>query len=149
MFGPRQDPNGPYAAVIPRWIAAQLSGKPCVIYGDGSASRDFCYVRNVVQANLLSATCSAAAIGNVFNIAVGERTDLIALHRMIWEAVQPYAKAGYLPPRHEAPRPGDVAHSQADIAKARQFLGYEPSHYLKDGLAETVDRYSGSQRLTS
>jgi UDP-N-acetylglucosamine/UDP-N-acetylgalactosamine 4-epimerase len=142
VFGRRQSPEGPYAAVVPRWIAAQLRGEPCVIYGDGEASRDFCYVDNVVQANLLSATCSSAAIGDVFNIAVGQKTTLNTLHQMLWEAVAPYAKTRRMPqPIYASRRPGDILHSEADIGKARDILGYAPTHDLGAGLAETIDWY--------
>jgi UDP-N-acetylglucosamine/UDP-N-acetylgalactosamine 4-epimerase len=142
VFGRRQSAEGPYAAVVPRWIAAQLRGEPCLIYGDGETSRDFSYIDNVVQANLLSATCSAAAIGEVFNIAVGEGTTLNALHQMIWEAVAPYAMSSQVPPPvYASRRPGDILHSRADIAKARSLLGYAPTHDIRAGLAEAIDWY--------
>ena len=142
VFGRRQSPDGPYAAVVPRWIAAQLRGEPCVIYGDGETSRDFCYVENVVQANLLAATCPSNALGEVFNIAVGRRTTLNTLHQMLWEAVGPHSKTRHLvPPIHASPRPGDILHSEADIGKARAILGYAPTHDLKAGLAATIDWY--------
>jgi len=142
VFGRRQSPDGPYAAVVPRWIAAQLKGEPCVIYGDGETSRDFCYVENVVQANLLSATCSSDALGEVFNIAVGQRTTLNTLHHLLWEAVAPYGKTSQLlPPIYASRRPGDILNSEADIGKARDILGYVPTHDLRAGLAETIDWY--------
>jgi UDP-N-acetylglucosamine 4-epimerase len=142
VFGRRQSPDGPYAAVIPRWIAAQLRGEPCVIYGDGQTSRDFCYVENVVQANLLSATSSSNALGEVFNIAVGQRTTLNTLHQMLWEAVAPYAKTRQLlAPTYASRRPGDILHSEADIGKARDILGYAPTYDLKAGLGKTIDWY--------
>lgn len=142
VFGRRQNPEGPYAAVVPRWIGAQLRGEGCVIYGDGETSRDFCYVDNVVQANLVSATCSSGAVGEIFNIAVGQRTTLNSLHQILWDAVAPYAKNGHMPhPIYAAPRPGDILHSEADINKARKILGYEPTHDVRAGLAETVGWY--------
>lgn len=142
VFGRRQSPDGPYAAVVPRWIAAQLRGEPCVIYGDGETSRDFCYVENVVQANLLSATCSSTALGEIFNIAVGQRTTLNTLHQMLWEAVAAYAKTSQLlPPTYAPRRAGDILHSEADIGKARDILGYAPTHDLRAGLAETIYWY--------
>jgi UDP-N-acetylglucosamine/UDP-N-acetylgalactosamine 4-epimerase len=145
VFGRRQSPDGPYAAVIPRWIAAQLRGESCVIYGDGATSRDFCYVDNVVQANLLSATCSSAAIGEVFNIAVGQRTTLSTLHQILWDAVAPYAKTSLMPqPIYASRRRGDILHSEANIDKARDLLGYAPTHDVKAGLAETIDWYCSS-----
>ena len=150
VFGRRQSPVGPYAAVIPRWIASQLRGEPCVIYGDGEASRDFCYVENVVQANLLAATCTSAAIGEVFNIAVGQRTSLNSLHQILWDAVAPYTKTGRMPqPLHAARRKGDILHSEAAIQKARDVLGYTPTHDLKAGLAETIAWYCNSLKPAS
>jgi UDP-N-acetylglucosamine 4-epimerase len=142
VFGRRQSPDGPYAAVVPKWIAAQLRGEPCVIYGDGETSRDFCHVENVVQANLLAATCSSNALGEVFNIAVGQRTTLNSLHQMLWEAVAPHATTSQLPaPIYASRRPGDILHSEADIGKARDILGYAPTHDLRAGLKETIDWY--------
>ena len=146
VFGPRQNPAGPYAAVVPRWMEAQLKGDRCVIYGDGETSRDFCYVQNVVQANLLAATCAPAAIGELFNVAVGQGTTLNALHQILWEAVSPYAKTKQMPlPIYEARRPGDILHSEADISKAREILGYEPTHDVRAGLAETADWWHGAK----
>lgn len=143
VFGPRQDPNGAYAAVIPRWISAMLAGKRVEIYGDGKTSRDFCYVANVVQANLLAGTTTKrAALGNVFNVAVNGRTTLNELAAILREQLAPLApKTAGLAPRHLAPRPGDVRHSQADISRARRILGYQSSHSLDDGLAESMGWY--------
>ncbi len=142
VFGRRQSPEGPYAAVIPRWIASQLRGESCVIYGDGETSRDFCYVENVVQANLLSATCPTAAIGEVFNVAVGQRTTLNNLHQLLWDVVAPHAKTSHMPQPVYAPRrQGDILHSEADIRKASEILGYAPTHDVSAGLAETTDWY--------
>lgn len=139
VFGPRQDPGGPYAAVIPRWIEARLAGRACRLYGDGSTSRDFCYVTNVVQANLLAALAERTAIGREYNIAVGERTTLLDLHRLIDDLCPKPPPAQGL--SHEPSRPGDVPHSLADISSARKFLGYEPAVAVKAGLAETVEWY--------
>jgi UDP-N-acetylglucosamine 4-epimerase len=139
VYGRRQDPEGPYAAVIPRWIAALATGAPCVIFGDGSQSRDFCYVDNAVQANLLAALGPAAATGEVYNVGLEGRTDLVQLFRMLRDrvaAIRPQAAAAE--PEFAAPRPGDVQHSQASIAKIRQRLGYEPTHGIEQGLTETV-----------
>jgi UDP-N-acetylglucosamine 4-epimerase len=132
VFGPRQDPNGAYAAVIPRWTQELLRGKPTDIYGDGKTSRDFCYVANVVQANLLAATAKAAA-GNVYNVAVGTRTTLNQLHRQLRQLTGCKMKPVY----HEF-RAGDVRHSLASIRASCRDLGYAPTHTLEQGLALTV-----------
>jgi UDP-N-acetylglucosamine 4-epimerase len=143
VFGPRQDPNGAYAAVIPRWFAAMIHGEPCVINGDGETSRDFCFVANAVQANVLAALASdAEAVGQVYNVAVGERTTLRQLHAAMAEALE-LARPGLqvAEPQFAAFRAGDVRHSLADVGKARRLLGYEPSHVLRDGLAQCVPWY--------
>jgi UDP-N-acetylglucosamine 4-epimerase len=143
VFGPRQDPDGAYAAVIPRWIAAMLEGRECVINGDGETSRDFCYVRNVVQANLRAAlTTDADAIGRVYNVAVGQRTTLNELHAALAGAIEG-SRPGLrvAPPARAAFRAGDVRHSLADISLARRLLGYEPSHTIAAGMVETVAAY--------
>jgi UDP-glucose 4-epimerase len=135
IFGPRQDPNSPYSAVIPLFISAMLKGDQPVIYGDGLQSRDFCFVSNVVQANLLAADAPKVA-GRVFNIASGKSTDLLtllgALNRLLGTNVKP---------RHEPPRPGDVRESRADIAQAHQWLGYEPKVDFEEGLRRSIDYY--------
>jgi UDP-N-acetylglucosamine 4-epimerase len=140
VFGRRQDPDGPYAAVIPRWISALIEGKPCVMFGDGSNSRDFCYIDNIVQANLLAATVPDPAVtGTVYNCGCNGRTDLKQLFTMIRDHLAKIvpevagAEAVY-----EGSRPGDVAHSQAAIDKISAALGYAPSHMVEDGMAETV-----------
>ena len=140
VFGPRQDPNGPYAAVIPRWIAAMLDNRPITIFGDGSTSRDFCYVENVVQANILAATTAGLSGHEVFNIAVGARTTLNELFWMVHRLLSlhcPHLK-GYQP-RYEDFRPGDVRHSQADISKAGRLLGYEPAFTIEKGLESLLE----------
>jgi UDP-N-acetylglucosamine 4-epimerase len=143
VFGPRQDPDGAYAAVIPRWIAAMLEGRECVINGDGETSRDFCFIRNVVQANLRAAlTSNAEAVGRVYNVAVGQRTTLNELHAALATAVEARQPGTRVPPPTHAPfRAGDVRHSLADISLARRLLGYEPSHTIAAGMAETVAAY--------
>jgi UDP-N-acetylglucosamine 4-epimerase len=148
VFGRRQDPNGPYAAVIPRWIDALAHGKPCVIFGDGSNSRDFCYVDNIVQANLLAATAPDPAItGTVYNCGCNGRTDLKELFAMIKEGLaKDYPEAASAEPTFESPRPGDVLHSQAAIDKIRAALGYEPTHQVADGMAETVAWFAQRMR---
>ena len=144
VFGPRQDPNGAYAAVIPRWAAAMLRGETCVINGDGQTSRDFCFVANAVQANLLAATTEQPeALDTVYNVAVGERTTLVQLHAALAEAlraVRPGLEVAA--PRHAEFRAGDVRHSLADVSRARTRLGYEPSHTVALGLAEAAQWYA-------
>ncbi|MCS7090553.1 MAG: SDR family oxidoreductase [Verrucomicrobiota bacterium] len=139
VFGPRQDPHGPYAAVIPRWMGALWHGRPVVIYGDGQSSRDFCYVGNVVQANLLAATIDRAeAIHRVYNIAVGQRTSLNELYQILITSLKRWQpKLNPPPPVYESFRPGDVRHSLADITLARTLLGYEPECCLERGIELT------------
>lgn len=142
VFGRRQDPNGQYAAVIPRWIAALRAGQPCTIFGDGSSSRDFCYVDNVVAANLLAATAPASACGTVYNVGCNGRTDLLELFAILRDNIakaQPEVAGAQ--PEHTAPRAGDIPHSQASIDKITAALGYAPSHEIAEGLAETVSWY--------
>ncbi|BAP87982.1 NAD-dependent epimerase/dehydratase [Burkholderiales bacterium GJ-E10] len=136
VFGPRQDPNGPYAAVIPRWAAAMLAGEPCVINGDGETSRDFCYVANAVQANLRAALVeNPAAVGQVYNVAVGGRTTLKQLHTMLADALREVRPdLAVAPPTHVDFRAGDVRHSEADIGKVERLLGYRPTFDLFSGL---------------
>jgi UDP-N-acetylglucosamine 4-epimerase len=142
VFGARQDPEGAYAAVIPRWISAMLIGEPVEIHGDGETTRDFCYVANVVQANLLAAlTQSPQALNQVYNIAVGESTSLnqlfALLHKLLGE------RRSALPPVHRPFREGDVRHSLADTGRARELLGYAPTHMLESGLREALSWYIG------
>ena len=147
VFGRRQDPNGVYAAVIPRWIAALLEDKPCVIFGDGSNSRDFCYVDNIVQANLLAGTAPDPEVtGTVYNCGCNGRTDLKELFAMIRdELASDFPDIGKAEPVYESPRPGDIPHSQAAIDKISAALGYVPTHQVREGMAETVTWFS--QRL--
>ena len=148
VFGRRQDPNGPYAAVIPRWIDALAHGKPCVIFGDGSNSRDFCYVDNIVQANLLAGTAADPAVtGTVYNCGCNGRTDLKQLFAMIREGLaKDYPEVASAEPTFESPRPGDVQHSQAAIDKIAAALGYVPTHQVADGMAETVAWFAQRMR---
>ncbi len=129
VFGPRQNPNGPYAAVVPRWLSALQRGEPCVIYGDGETTRDFCYIENVVQANILAATSERKLRGEVFNIAVGKNASLKTLHGMLCEALGVAAE-----PELKPFRAGDIRHSLADISAAREWIGYEPTHTLSEGV---------------
>ena len=149
VFGPRQDPQGAYAAVIPRWVAAMLRNEPCVINGDGETSRDFCYVANVVQANLRAAlTKRPDAVNQVYNIAVGQRITLKQLHAAIEAAlvnIRPDLRIA--PPQFADFREGDVRHSLADVGKARALLGYAPTHDVPSGLAEAVKWYVSSAKL--
>ena len=143
IFGARQDPDGAYAAVIPRWIRAILRGEEVAINGDGETSRDFCYVDNAVQANLLAAlTENPAAINQVYNVAVDDRTSLNRLFQLLRDALatQKPELAGAKPVYRDF-RPGDVRHSQADIGKARRLLGYAPTHRLSDGIVAALPWY--------
>ncbi len=146
VFGRRQDPNGPYAAVIPRWIQAMVEKKPVVIFGDGTNSRDFCYIDNIVQANLLSGTADADATGTVYNCGCNGRTDLKQLFGMIRDGLaKDFPEVASAEPVFEPPRAGDVLHSQASIEKISSQLGYQPTHQVADGMAETVAWFA--QRL--
>jgi UDP-N-acetylglucosamine 4-epimerase len=165
VFGPRQDPNGAYAAVIPKWTAAILKGEPVYINGDGETSRDFCYVANAVQANLLSAVISGSVrdpsptlstrakirdpssstspppLNQVFNVAVGDRTTLNELFYLLRDNLAKIASDSKArqtiaarQPTYREFRAGDVRHSQADIGKAREWLGYEPQYNITSGI---------------
>jgi len=138
VFGRRQDPNGLYAAVIPRWIGNLLHGRPCVVFGDGSSSRDFCYVDNAVQANLLAATAPADRC-DVYNVGCAGRTDLRRLFSIIRDQLaRTRPELAAREPVFEPPRAGDIPHSQASIDRIETALGYLPSHDIDAGLAETV-----------
>ena len=140
VFGPRQDPNGAYAAVIPKWIAAMIHNVPVYINGDGETSRDFCYIANVVQANLLAATAdNQEAINQIYNIAVGDRTTLNQLFdHLRTNLVTQFKHLQEFYPIHRNFRAADVRHSLADISKARNLLGYQPTHRVAEGLAEAM-----------
>ncbi len=143
VFGPRQDPEGAYAAVIPRWFGALYRNEPVSIFGDGQTSRDFCHVANVVQANLKAALADlpADAPGS-FNIAVGVRTTLRELFHLIRDQVAVHnPAAGAAQPVYRDFRAGDVRHSLADISLARRCFGYSPTHSLAEGLADTAPYY--------
>jgi UDP-N-acetylglucosamine/UDP-N-acetylgalactosamine 4-epimerase len=148
VFGARQDPQGAYAAVVPRWVAAMLNGQACVINGDGQTSRDFCYVANAVQANLRAALVDRAdALNEVYNVAVGDRTTLLELHAAIAAALQRRNPSwAALPPQFADFRPGDIRHSLADVGKARRLLGYQPTHPVQAGLAEAIEWYVQAAR---
>lgn len=143
VFGPRQDPNGPYAAAIPRWFEALSKGKQPLIYGDGETSRDFCYVANVVQANLLAATASNEDAWNrAYNVACGSRTtlnELVALIRNEVSKENPGAET--IEPKYEDFRKGDIRHSLADISQGQNLLGYHPQFFVRDGLKHAAKWY--------
>lgn len=143
VFGQRQDPRGPYAAVIPRWVGNLLSGEPCEIYGDGETSRDFCYVDNVLQGNILAAVAPPEIVaGEVYNVAVGERTTLNELFVAVRDALAAERPdLGEAQPVYRDFRPGDVRHSLADISRIQSALGYEPTHRVAEGLAWSMDWY--------
>jgi len=143
IFGRRQDPDGAYAAVIPKWIAAMIKNEPVYINGDGETSRDFCYIDNTVQANLLAATVTKEEAANqVYNIAVGDRTSLNQLYYHLRDNL-----AGQFPrlkvaePVYRDFRAGDVRHSLADISKGKNLMGYCPTHRIGDGLKKAMDWY--------
>ena len=166
VFGKRQDPNGGYAAVIPKWIAAMIEDKPVIINGDGNTSRDFCYVDNAVQANLLASTVSrnelseiGSEIGNeiggeigsevrseIYNVAVSDATTLNGLFGHLKQILEANGVDVSRNPVYTAFRPGDVRHSQADIGKAQRQLGYAPGYRLYDGLKVTVPWYIDKMR---
>jgi UDP-N-acetylglucosamine/UDP-N-acetylgalactosamine 4-epimerase len=143
IFGQRQDPNGAYAAVVPKWTAAMMAGEPVWINGDGETSRDFCYIANTVQANLLAATATSdEATNQVYNVAVGDRTTLNDLFESIRVLLAPRFKhLADFKPNYRDFRAGDVRHSLADVTKARTLLGYEPSHRIGEGMKEAMDWY--------
>jgi UDP-N-acetylglucosamine 4-epimerase len=144
IFGRRQDPNGAYAAVIPRWVASLLQDEPCRIYGDGETSRDFCHVANVVQANLLAATTSdPKAINRVYNVACGETTSLNELFASIKHSLRPIVPSiDEASPIYEEFRQGDIRQSSANISDTRRLLGFEPTVRLKEGLVEALAWYA-------
>ena len=143
IFGPRQDPDGAYAAVIPRWIAKLLRDEHCVIYGDGETTRDFCFVANVVQANVLAATTeNPDATCHGYNIACSRSATLNQLFTLITEQLSSLGEGASLAtPVHQPFRAGDIRHSSGSIDKARRLLGYAPTHEVRDGLAEALPWY--------
>lgn len=145
VFGPRQDPNGAYAAVIPKWIASLMQGEPVYINGDGETSRDFCFIANVVQANLLAAVAQEPSVVNqIYNVAVGDRTTLNELFALLRSRLLPYyTRLGDAKPVHRDFRAGDVRHSLADISKAQRLLGYMPTQRIDTGLAMAMSWYIG------
>jgi UDP-N-acetylglucosamine 4-epimerase len=138
IFGPRQYPNGAYAAVIPKWIDAMLKGEIVCINGDGETSRDFCFVANAVQANILAACSTDQAKNQVYNIAVGERTSLNSLFFLIRNNLATHGVHLDVQPIYQDFRAGDVLHSQAEIGKAKRLLGYSPSDRLFDCIGKVT-----------
>lgn len=141
VFGPRQDPDGAYAAVIPKWTAAMINGDEVAINGDGETSRDFCFVANAVQANLRSARNCAVAEAQVFNVAVGDRTTLNQLFVLLRDTLATHQVHYARDPHYREFRVGDVRHSLADISLAMEKLGYRPSHVMATGIAAAVPWY--------
>lgn len=142
VFGPRQDPNGAYAAVIPKWISTLVKGEHVFINGDGETSRDFCFVQNTVQVNLLAALSNNIdAINQVFNVAVGDRTTLNKIFILLHDKLNSLGIEATLKPIYRELRVGDVRHSQADIGKAKFILGYEPKYSIAQGLDIAIPWY--------
>lgn len=148
VFGKRQDPNGAYAAVIPKWTASMIQGEEVFINGDGETSRDFCYIDNTVQANLLAATATHPEVRNeVYNVAVGERTTLNQLFEAIQSALQANDLKTNAMPTYRNFRAGDVRHSQADVTKAKELLGYEPGVRINEGIELAMPWYIAKANL--
>jgi len=142
VFGRRQDPDGAYAAVIPKWTAAMIKGEDVFINGDGETSRDFCFIENTVQANLLAATAADAAVRNqVYNVAVSDRTDLNQLFATIKCKLAENGIAYQKVPTYRDFRAGDVRHSQAHIGKAQRLMGYEPEFDIQAGIEKVMPWY--------
>jgi len=139
VFGPRQDPEGAYAAVIPKWISALLNDQPVFINGDGETSRDFTFVDNAVQANLLAATAiDPDALGTIYNVAVGGCITLNNLFAALAKSLFAYGLSSISQPIYRDFRDGDVRHSQADVSKAKSLLGYVPTHDLQEGIESAM-----------
>lgn len=145
VFGKRQDPNGAYAAVIPKWIDAMISGKDVVINGDGKTTRDFCYIENVIQANILAAMAENSSLNNIYNVAKGDRTSLNDLFLCLKNTLQKNGVIFDKEPKYKDFRGGDVRHSQADISKAENLLGYAPSDSILTGIEKVIPWYVNSQ----
>ena len=152
VFGPRQNPNGAYAAVIPKWVSSLLKAEKVFINGDGETSRDFTFVQNAIQANLLAATViqrwikpttftAHSALNQVYNVAVGERTTLNTLFALVRENLVPYGVESSTVPEYREFRSGDVRHSMADTTKAKLLLGYEPTYGIVDGIQKAIRWY--------
>jgi nucleoside-diphosphate-sugar epimerase len=144
VYGPRQDPDGPYAAVVPRFFDAVLSGRAPVIFGDGEQSRDFTFVDDVVLANLVAATATPKATGRVYNVAPGGRTTVNQLAAGVLEVC-----GGGPPPDHQDPRPGDILHSQAECTQANEALGFRARTTLLEGLRRSKGYFEGTRKAVS
>jgi UDP-N-acetylglucosamine 4-epimerase len=142
VFGKRQDPNGAYAAVIPKWVAAMIRGEDVIVNGDGETSRDFCFIDNVVQANILAALAQPEGVNQVYNVAYNARTSLNELFEYLAKALGNNGIVYDKQPVYADFRAGDVRHSQADISKAKQLLGYEPMHNIVQGLEVSMPWYT-------
>ncbi len=142
VFGKRQDPEGAYAAVIPKWIAAMIRNEPVIINGDGQTSRDFCFIENVVQANILAALAQPDGVNQVYNVACNARTSLEDLFGHLAGSLSRQGIKYEQAPTYADFRPGDVRHSQADIGKAQELLGYEPLHDIVEGLEVAMPWYT-------
>lgn len=143
VFGKRQDPDGAYAAVIPKWTASLIKGETVFINGDGETSRDFCFIENTVQMNILAATAPSEAKNQVYNVAVGDRTTLNDLFVAIKTALNTNGLVIDANPDYREFRAGDVRHSQADVSKARELLGYAPEFRIMEGIAKAMPWYIG------
>lgn len=143
IFGQRQDPNGAYAAVIPKWVDSMIANQPVYINGDGETSRDFCYIDNTVQANILAATTdNPEAVDQVYNVAVGDRTTLNELFESIRSGLsEQYPHLNDYKPVYRDFRAGDVRHSLADVSKSKNLLGYSPTHRIGEGIDVALDWY--------
>ncbi|MDN3433911.1 NAD-dependent epimerase/dehydratase family protein [Pseudoalteromonas sp. APC 3356] len=141
VFGQRQDPNGAYAAVIPKWTASMIQGEDVFINGDGETSRDFCFIENTVQMNILAATAAEEAKDEVYNVAVGDRTTLNELYNAIKVSLNENSTLVKGELIYRDFRAGDVRHSQADITKAKSSLGYEPQYNINDGISKAIPWY--------
>jgi len=141
VFGQRQNPNGAYAAVIPKWTSSLLNEETVFINGDGETSRDFCFIENTVQMNLLAAVAGDEAKNQVYNVALGDRTTLNDLFKMIRTALQEQGIACEAEPEYRDFRAGDVRHSQADTSKARSLLGYDPEFRIAAGISKAMSWY--------
>jgi UDP-N-acetylglucosamine 4-epimerase len=141
VFGKRQDPEGAYAAVIPKWVASMIKGEKIYINGDGETSRDFCFIDNAVQANIKAALAPSSGKNSIYNVAVGDRTTLNELFQLLQETLASSDVSYRLAPVYRDFRAGDVKHSLADISRAKEHLGYLPSHTVKTGVEEAIDWY--------
>jgi UDP-N-acetylglucosamine 4-epimerase len=141
VFGQRQDPDGAYAAVIPKWAAAMIAGEPVYVNGDGETSRDFCFIENAVQANLLAATAPEVERGEVYNVAVGDRTTLNILFESLAHALTALGCPYEQQPVYREFRAGDVRHSQASVEKAKDNLGYAPEFPIQAGITKAMPWY--------